>query len=167
MCIRDSYDAIRTRHAAKAGDRPLISLDAARANATPVDWAAYKPLRPHLLLQQARDVSAAAPGGPATRATQFTRVFRDYPVSELRDYIDWQPFFAAWELKGKFPDLLNNPASGETARKLYADAQTMLDRIESERWLRPAGVIGLFPANSVGDDIEVYASCLLYTSRCV
>ena len=156
--VRADYDAIRTRHAAKAGDRPLISLDAARANATPVDWAAYKPLRPHLLLQQARDVSAAAPGGPATRATQFTRVFRDYPVSELRDYIDWQPFFAAWELKGKFPDLLNNPASGETARKLYADAQTMLDRIESERWLRPAGVIGLFPANSVGDDIEVYAA---------
>ena len=156
--VRADYDAIRTRHAAKAGDRPLISLDAARANATPVDWAAYKPLRPHLLLQQARDVSAAAPGGPATRATQFTRVFRDYPVSELRDYIDWQPFFAAWELKGKFPDLLNNPASGETARKLYADAQAMLDRIESERWLRPAGVIGLFPANSVGDDIEVYAA---------
>ena len=85
-------------------------------------------------------------------------MFRDYPVAELREYIDWQPFFAAWELKGRFPDLLNNPASGETARKLYADALTMLDRIEAERWLRPAGVIGLFPANSVGEDIEVYAA---------
>ncbi len=156
--VQADYDAIRTRHAAKADARPLISLEAARANATPVDWAAYKPLRPHLLLQQARDVSAATSGGSATRPTQFTRVFRDYPVSELRDYIDWQPFFAAWELKGKFPDLLNNPASGETARKLYVDAQTMLDRIESEGWLRPAGVIGLFPANSVGEDIEVYAA---------
>ena len=152
------YDAIRVRHAAKAGDRQLLSLEAARTNATPVDWAAYKPLRPHLLLQQARDVSAATTGAHPSQATQFTRVFRDYPVAELREYIDWQPFFAAWELKGRFPDLLNNPASGETARKLYADAQTMLDRIEAERWLRPAGVIGLFPANSVGDDIEVYAA---------
>ena len=136
----------------------MISLEAARANATPVDWAAYKPLRPHLLLQQARDVSAATSGANPTHVTQFTRVFRDYPVAELREYIDWQPFFAAWELKGRFPDLLNNPASGETARKLYADALTMLDRIEAERWLRPAGVIGLFPANSVGEDIEVYAA---------
>ncbi len=156
--VKADYDAIRVRHAAKAGDRQLISLEAARANATPVDWAAYKPLRPHLLLQQARDVSAATSGANPTHVTQFTRVFRDYPVAELREYIDWQPFFAAWELKGRFPDLLNNPASGETARKLYADALTMLDRIEAERWLRPAGVIGLFPANSVGEDIEVYAA---------
>jgi 5-methyltetrahydrofolate--homocysteine methyltransferase len=156
--VHADYDAIRTRHAARAGDRPLISLEAARAKATPVDWAAYKPLRPHLLLQQARDVSAATTGASPAQATQFTRVFRDYPVAELREYIDWQPFFAAWELKGRFPDLLNNPASGETARKLYADAQTMLDRIETDHWLRPAGVIGLFPANSVGDDIEVYAA---------
>ena len=155
--VHTDYEAIRARHAAKAGDRPLISLEAARANATAVDWAAYKPLRPHLLLQQARDVSAATSGTQPKQATQFTRVFHDYPVEELRGYIDWAPFFAAWELKGRFPDLLNNPASGETARKLYADAQAMLDRIQAERWLRPAGVIGLFPANSVGEDIEVYA----------
>ncbi len=157
--VRADYEAIRARHAAKAGDRPLISLSAARANATAVDWAAYAPVRPHLLLQQARDVSAAAGGSVgAGEATRFTKVFRDYPVAELRGYIDWQPFFAAWELKGRFPDLLNNPASGEAARKLYADAQTMLDRIEAEHWLRPAAVIGLFPANSVSDDIEVYAA---------
>ena len=153
--VRADYEQIRARHAAKHGERQLLSLDAARANRTPVDWAAYKPLRPHLLLQQAKDVTRQSE--KHGRATQFTRTFHDYPVSELREYIDWQPFFAAWELKGKFPDILNNPASGEAARKLYADAQTMLDRIEAERWLRPAGVIGLFPANSFGDDVHVYA----------
>jgi 5-methyltetrahydrofolate--homocysteine methyltransferase len=83
-------------------------------------------------------------------------VLRDYPLGELRDYIDWQPFFNAWEMKGRFPDILNNPASGEAARRLYDDAQEMLDRIVEEGWLRANAVFGLFPANSVGDDVEVY-----------
>ncbi len=153
--VRSEYAAIRTRHAARSGERPLVGLDAARADATPVDWTAYQPLRPHFLLQQARDVSRQSES--ASRAVTFTKVLRDYPVEELRDYIDWQPFFAAWELKGRFPDLLNHPSSGEAARKLYDDAQAMLDRIQEERWLRPVGVLGLFPASSVGDDIEIYA----------
>jgi 5-methyltetrahydrofolate--homocysteine methyltransferase len=84
-------------------------------------------------------------------------VFSDYDVAELREYIDWQPFFNAWEMKGKFPDILNNPTSGEAARKLYDDAQEMLDRLIAEKWLTADGVIGFFPANAVGDDIEVYA----------
>ena len=89
--------------------------------------------------------------------TQFVKVFHDYSVAELREYIDWQPFFNAWEMKGKFPDILNNPATGEAARALYADAQRMLDTIVAERWLTPAGVFGLFPANALPDDsIEVY-----------
>jgi len=78
-------------------------------------------------------------------------------VAELREYIDWQPFFNAWEMKGKFPDILNNPTSGEAARKLYDDAQDMLDRLIKEKWLTANGVIGFFRANAVGDDIEVYA----------
>ncbi|MFZ1287235.1 MAG: methionine synthase, partial [Candidatus Phosphoribacter sp.] len=154
--VRADYETIRVRHAAKTGERPLLPVAAARANSTPVDWAAYRPLRPHLLLQQARDVSRQSERSPVT--PQFTRIFKDYPVAELREYIDWQPFFTAWELKGRFPDILNNPTSGEAARRLYDDAQAMLDLIEAERWLRPAGVLGLFPANSVGDDIEVYAA---------
>ena len=85
-----------------------------------------------------------------------TRVFDDYDLAELREYIDWQPFFNAWEMKGKFPDILNNPTPGETARKLYDDAQEMLDRLIEEKWLTANGVIGFFPANAVGDDIEVY-----------
>jgi 5-methyltetrahydrofolate--homocysteine methyltransferase len=85
-----------------------------------------------------------------------TRVFSDYDLAELREYIDWQPFFNAWEMKGRFPDILNNPVSGETARKLYDDAQEMLDTLIKEKWLTANGVIGFFPANAVGDDIEVY-----------
>ena len=84
------------------------------------------------------------------------REFLDYDVAELREYIDWQPFFNAWEMKGRFPDILNNPVSGETARKLYDDAQEMLDTLIKEKWLTANGVIGFFPANAVGDDIEVY-----------
>ena len=90
--------------------------------------------------------------------TQFVKTFTDYPLEELRRYIDWTPFFAAWEMKGRFPDILNNPASGETARKLYDDGQRMLGQAIKGRWLHANGVIGLFPANAVGeDDIEVYA----------
>jgi len=153
------YDSVRARHAAKLGDRPLLAVQAARTNRTPVDWSAYRPPRPRLLAQQAKDVCQ----GPRCdhrhgTATQFVKTFKDYPLEELRRYIDWTPFFAAWEMKGRFPDILNNPASGETARKLYDDAQRMLDRAIEGKWLRANGVLGLFPANAVNeDDIEVYA----------
>jgi 5-methyltetrahydrofolate--homocysteine methyltransferase len=83
-------------------------------------------------------------------------VFDSYPLDELREYIDWQPFFNAWEMKGKFPDILNNPTTGEAARKLYEDAQTMLDQLIAEQWLTATGVIGLFPANADGDDTVVW-----------
>jgi 5-methyltetrahydrofolate--homocysteine methyltransferase len=84
------------------------------------------------------------------------RAFRDYDLTELRDYIDWTPFFLTWEMKGAYPDILNNPSTGPEARKLYDDAQAMLERLTSEGWLTAHGVVGLFPANSVGDDIHVY-----------
>jgi 5-methyltetrahydrofolate--homocysteine methyltransferase len=135
--VTADYDSIRERHAAKRNDRVMLSLDAARANRTPIDWNGYTPPRP--------------------AATERVTVLEDYPLGELRDYIDWQPFFNAWEMKGSFPDILNNPASGEAARRLYDDAQAMLDRIVEEKWLRGNAVLGLFPANAVGDDIEVYA----------
>ena len=129
------YQSLRERHAAKS-DRPMVSLEDARANRTPIDWSSYVP--------------------PVPAMGTGTRVFSDYDLAELREYIDWQPFFNAWEMKGKFPDILNNPTSGETARKLYDDAQEMLDRLIEEKWLTADGVIGFFPANAVGDDIEVY-----------
>src|SRR5581483_4047648 len=144
--------ALRTRHAAKH-DRPMVSLEAARANAPQIDWSSYHPPRPHMLLQQAHDVSAAI---TPTGSHQFVKVFKDYSLTELRRYIDWQPFFNAWEMKGAFPEILNSPTTGPAARKLYDDAQAMLDQLIEEKWLTAHGVIGLFPANAVGDDIEVY-----------
>ena len=132
------YASLRKRHASKS-ERPLSSLEDARANATVIDWASYEPPVPAML-----------------RDGEAVRVFEGYDLAELREYIDWQPFFNAWEMKGKFPDILNNPASGETARKLYDDAQAMLDTLIEEKWLTANGVIGFFPANAVGDDIEVY-----------
>ncbi|WP_432478419.1 methionine synthase [Nocardioides sp. GXQ0305] len=150
--VTADYDSLRARHAAKH-DRPLVSLEQARDNASPIDWSGYRPPRPRLLLRQDHDVS---PLIGLQGETQHVRVFRGYDLSELRRYIDWQPFFNAWEMKGSFPDILNNPTTGQAARKLYDDAQEMLDRLAREKWLTANGTVGLWPANSVGDDIEVY-----------
>ncbi len=152
------YDALRERHAAREDTRTLLPLAAARDRAPALDWAGYAPPRPRMLLQQARDV-CVGPSCDHPHATQFVKTFTDYPLAELRRYIDWQPFFNAWEMRGRFPDILNNPSSGEAARKLYDDAQAMLDRIIEEKWLRAAGVFGLFPADRVdgSEDITVYA----------
>ena len=133
--VQADYDSLRTRHAAKT-DRPMLRVDQARENRTPVEWDGYTP--------------------PAPRQ-QGIQVLADYPLGELRDYIDWQPFFNTWEMKGKFPDILNNAVTGEAARKLYDDAQRMLDQIVAEDWLTANAVYGFFPANAVGDDLELYA----------
>jgi 5-methyltetrahydrofolate--homocysteine methyltransferase len=129
------YASLRERHAQK-NERPMLTLEKARANRTPIEWDGYTP--------------------PVPAQGLGVREFVDYDLAELREYIDWQPFFNAWEMKGRFPDILNNPVSGETARKLYDDAQEMLDTVIKEKWLTANGVIGFFPANAVGDDIEVY-----------
>jgi 5-methyltetrahydrofolate--homocysteine methyltransferase len=129
------YASLRERHAQKS-ERKMLTLEKARANRTPIDWDDYTP--------------------PVPAQGLGVREFLDYDIAELREYIDWQPFFNAWEMKGRFPDILNNPVSGETARKLYDDAQEMLDTLIKEKWLTANGVIGFFPANAVGDDFEVY-----------
>ena len=98
---------------------------------TPIDWDGYQPPAPR------------EPG---------VHVLEDYDLAELRDYIDWQPFFNAWEMKGKFPDILNNPTTGEAARRLYDDAQEMLDRMIAESWITAQGVYGFWPAIGHGDD---------------
>jgi len=134
--VEADFDSIRARHSARMSAKPLVPLEKARSNATPVDWNGYQPPAP---------------------ARSGVRVFDDYDLAELRGYIDWQPFFNAWELRGAFPDLLNSPTLGEAARRLYEDAQAMLDRVIEEGWLRARGVVGLFPANRVhGEDIDVY-----------
>jgi 5-methyltetrahydrofolate--homocysteine methyltransferase len=153
--VKSDYDSLRERYAARSDAKVLLPLAAARADRTPIDWTGYRPPRPRLIAQQARDVHTDDYRPPSH--VQFVRTFHDYPLEELREYIDWQPFFNAWEMKGKYPDILNNPASGEAARKLYQDAQAMLDKLIAEKWLTASGVLGLFPANATeGDDIEVY-----------
>ena len=154
--VAADYNSLRERYAARSDAKVMLPIEKARENRTPIDWTGYHPPRPRLLARQAPDVHYQGERRQ-TSATQFVKTFRDYPLAELRPYIDWQPFFNAWEMKGKFPDILNNPASGETARRLWEDAQIMLDRMIDERWVRASGVFGLFPASMVNDDdIEVY-----------
>jgi 5-methyltetrahydrofolate--homocysteine methyltransferase len=113
-----------------------LTLDRARANGAPIDWATTEIARP-----------------------EFTgvRPLKNYPIERIVPFIDWSPFFHTWELKGVFPRILDDPAAGPQARRLYEDAQAMLERIVSRRELRAHAVYGFWPANSVGDDIEVYA----------
>jgi len=156
--IAADYEGLRERHASRQDTRKLLTIDEARAKAAQVEWEGYTPPRPRMLTQQSKDVCM----GPDCdhrhgKVTQFVKVFTDYSLEELRDYIDWQPFFSSWEMKGRYPDILNNPSTGETARKLFDDGQKMLDQIIEEKWIQANGVFGLFPANQVdGDDIAVY-----------
>ncbi|MGI9084887.1 MAG: methionine synthase [Aeromicrobium sp.] len=137
--LKDDYDSLRERHAARQDTRKILTIDDARANRTPIEWEGRVPPAP-------KGIEIGTP-----------LVLDDYPLAELREYIDWQPFFNSWEMKGKYPDILNNPTSGEAARKLWDDAQTMLDLVIEEKWITARGVVGLFPANTVEhDDIEVY-----------
>ncbi|OGA00719.1 MAG: methionine synthase [Betaproteobacteria bacterium RIFCSPLOWO2_02_67_12] len=135
--VRADYDRIRAQHAAKKGPAPLHSLAEARRRGLKTDWASYAPPRPRRL-------------GIARLA--------DYPIEKLVPYIDWAPFFQAWELSGPYPGILEDPVVGEAARKLRAEALQTLDRIVQEHWIRADGVYGLFAAAQVGgDDIEIYA----------
>jgi 5-methyltetrahydrofolate--homocysteine methyltransferase len=133
--IQDDYAGVRAEYAGRGNEQPLLSLASARANHTPIEWRGYVPPKPH---------------------DQGIHDIPDMSLETLRPYIDWTPFFHAWQMKGSYPKILDDPEKGETARKLFADAQTMLDRIISERWLTARGVFGLFPANAEGDDITVY-----------
>ena len=134
--IAEKYEAVRQRRAARDEARDLIPLTEARANRTPIDWDHYAPPTPNRL-------------GLTT--------LRDIPIADIARFIDWTFFFHAWQLKGRYPQILDDAQKGEEARKLFADAQTMLGQIIHEGWLQAHAVIGLFPANAEGDDILVYA----------
>ena len=133
--VRSEYDEVRARRAAKNEAANLVSLADARANATPIDWSA------------ANIVAPSRPG---------VTVLGDIDLAQVVPYIDWTFFFHAWQLKGRFPKILDDPEKGEEARKLYADAQAMLQKVVADKWLRAAAVVGLFPANAAGDDIEIF-----------
>jgi 5-methyltetrahydrofolate--homocysteine methyltransferase len=133
--IRAEYRKVADAHARSEADKQRLPLEKARANAMKIDWAAYQPPKPTFT---------------------GTRVFRTYDVSELVPYIDWTPFFQTWELKGRFPAILEDEAQGAAARSLYEDAQAMLKQIVEERWFNPKAIIGFWPANAVGDDIRLF-----------
>jgi 5-methyltetrahydrofolate--homocysteine methyltransferase len=136
---RTDQQKLREEHFAKKGQRPMTPLSQARAGKPRYDWERYAIPRPEFLGVR----TWPANGG-------------SLPIEELIPYIDWTPFFIAWELKGKFPEIFNKPDVGEKARELYDDAQAMLKRLGENRLLTARGVYGFFPANSVGDDIELY-----------
>ncbi|MEJ1095233.1 MULTISPECIES: methionine synthase [unclassified Pseudoxanthomonas] len=128
------YAEIRQRHLNRGDAKRLVSLEKARGQKFDGGWDAYTPPMPK------------QPG---------ITVFDDYPLSELLDYIDWTPFFQAWELAGKYPAILTDEVVGKQATELYRDARAMLDKIVAEKWLTAKAVFGLWPANSVGDDVVV------------
>ena len=136
--ITAEYDTIRERHKGKQARTNWLTIEDARKNKTPINWNEYIPPKPN---------------------QTGIQVFPDYPLAELAEYIDWTPFFVAWELAGKYPKILNDDVVGKEATRLYNDAKTMLKKIIDEKWFMAKGVIGIFPANSIGhDDIEIYTN---------
>jgi 5-methyltetrahydrofolate--homocysteine methyltransferase len=149
--IRAEYSRIREGYLKGEGKKTRLPLEAARSNSFKIDWSKFRPVRPAFL---------------------GTRAFEAYPLAELVPYIDWTPFFATWELAGKYPRILEDNVVGSEARKLFADAEAMLRRIVAGNWLTASAAIGFWPANAVGDDIEVYDDearrsrrAVLYTLR--
>ncbi|MBK1734684.1 methionine synthase [Halorhodospira abdelmalekii] len=133
--IAAEYEQVREQYAARQQKIDWVTLEQARTNRTPIDWSAFTPMRPE------------QPG---------VHVFDDYPLSDLVERIDWTPFFKAWELAGRFPQILDDEIVGKEATELFHDAKQMLERIVAEQWLTARAVCGFFPANGVGDDTELY-----------
>ncbi len=134
--LKEEYRKLRETYSDAKAKVDYISLEEARKNKVIIDWQKTEIIRP-----------------------SFTgiKVLNDYPLEEIREYISWVFFFVVWQLKGKFPGILQDPVQGEEARKLFNDANEMLDRIIREKWLTANAVVGFFPANAVGDDIEIYS----------
>jgi 5-methyltetrahydrofolate--homocysteine methyltransferase len=133
--IRNEYTSLRELHSNKKSQVQMISLEESRQNKYPIDWQIQTMYQPNL-----------------TGVKSFT----NYELAQIVDYIDWTPFFHTWELAGRYPAILDDELIGESARQLFHDANIMLKKIISEKWVQANAVIGFFPANSVGDDIEVY-----------
>ena len=134
--IKTEYAKVRTAHLANELKKQRISLADARKNKFNIDWNAYKPVKPSFL---------------------GTRAFNNFDLASLVPYIDWTPFFQTWELAGRYPQILTDNKVGAEAKKLFDDAQALLKRIVAEKWVTASGVVGFWPANSDGDDIEIYS----------
>ena len=133
--IKAEYTKVRDTHLAHEARKQRITLQAARDNKFKIDWGAFKPVKPSFL---------------------GVRAFPNFSLASLVPYIDWTPFFQAWELTGRYPQILTDNKVGAEAKKLFDDAQVLLKRMVEEKWVTASGIVGFWPANSVGDDIEVY-----------
>lgn len=133
--IRDEYERAREAHKAGQTRKARLTLKEAQDNAWTTDWDAYSPPKPGFT---------------------GTKTFTDYDLGALRDFIDWTPFFATWELKGRYPAILDNEHYGEAARDLFRDANVMLDKIITEKWVKAQAVIGFWPCERDGDDVRVF-----------
>lgn len=133
--VQGEYAKVAAAHRRSEADKQRMPIEKARANAFKPDWSGYVPPKPSFL---------------------GTRIFQTYDIADLVPVIDWTPFFQTWEMKGRFPAILEDERQGAAARQLWDDAQSMLKRIVEERWFNPKAVIGFWPANAVGDDIRLY-----------
>jgi len=133
--IKETYQQLRVEHEAKQLVKQLVSYEQAKANPVVVDWSAFEPKKPKTLGRT---------------------ILEDLDLSILRKYIDWTPFFSTWMLSGKYPKILEDPIVGHEAKKLFADAQDMLDTLISEKWLTAKAVFGLFPVQRIEDDAVVF-----------
>uniref|UniRef100_Q11LJ3 Methionine synthase n=1 Tax=Chelativorans sp. (strain BNC1) TaxID=266779 RepID=Q11LJ3_CHESB len=133
--LRAEYKKVAEAHARSEAEKQRLPLAKARQNAYRIDWSNYQPPKPTFL---------------------GTKVFETWDLAELSRYIDWTPFFQTWELKGRYPKILEDEKQGAAARQLFDDAQEMLKKIIDEKWFAPRAAIGFWPANSVGDDIRLY-----------
>jgi 5-methyltetrahydrofolate--homocysteine methyltransferase len=133
--VNDDYTSVREKHEGRSQDRGHLSIAAARAEKFKIDWPNVTPPKPTFL---------------------GLKIFEEYDLAELTTRIDWTPFFRTWELKGNYPAILKDDTVGEVATDLFNDAQAMLQQIVCEQWLGAKAAIGFFPANAVGDDVEVY-----------
>jgi 5-methyltetrahydrofolate--homocysteine methyltransferase len=131
---RADYARLREEYSTRARARKLFTLNEARANRTPIDWSSYQPPSPEFT-------------GPRATAPS---------IANLTDYIDWSPFFHAWELRGRYPAIFDDPKIGKQARDLFDDAQKLLEQIIAKKLLQARGVYSFWPANSTGDDVDLY-----------
>ncbi|HZA96780.1 MAG TPA: methionine synthase, partial [Burkholderiaceae bacterium] len=132
--VKTEYERVRTQYASKKAPE-LVTLAEARANAPRIDWAGYAPPKPKFVGR---------------------RAFKNYDLAMIAKYVDWGPFFQTWDLHGPFPQILADEVIGEHARQVFAEGEKMLERIVNERWLKANGAVAFYPANTIGDDIEVY-----------
>jgi 5-methyltetrahydrofolate--homocysteine methyltransferase len=141
---RAEYARLREEHAAKSREKKLITLEQARVNRTPIDWAAYTPPKPEFVGTRVY----ASDAGSADKAIS---------LDDLIPYIDWSPFFHTWELRGRYPAIFDDPVVGQQARELFDDAQKLLERIRTEKLLAARGTFAFWRAKAIGDDVEVYS----------